>query len=76
MNEYCYYHIIYNTEHGEAMFEGYYDDYDLFFDAVEKAALEAGLIEEGESVLDCDKSITMGYTLEEVHELIAEDEGE
>jgi len=74
MSEYSYYHVIYDTDFGDATFEGYYEDLDVFFEAADKAALEAGLIEQGETIGSCDKVITYGDTLEEVYQIIEEDE--
>ena len=53
------YGIIYDTEFGAADFGGEYSHYQTFIAAANKEARAMGLIEDGESVLDCDNEITV-----------------
>lgn len=69
-----YYHVLYDTDYGEATFEGYYLNIEEFLDAATDAGIKAGVIYEGEHIDSYDTAITYGDTLEEVHTLIAEDD--
>lgn len=54
-----FYGIIYDTEFGPADFGGEFEHYQTFIAAANKEAREMGLLEDGESVLDCDNEITV-----------------
>lgn len=48
------YFIEYDSEYGSATFEGEYSNYYTFIDEANKAGRESGILDDDESVLDCD----------------------
>jgi len=54
-----YYEITFDSEFGAASFDGEYEHYQTFIAAANKAGREMGLLEDDESVLDCDHEITI-----------------